>query len=56
VVRGGDRLPPLGPNLVEPGPLGLLHARAAGVAFRVGREGAWAPGPEPFTPPQGASR
>jgi hypothetical protein len=43
VVRGGDRLPPLGPDLVRPGPLGLLHARAAGVAFRVSRDGAWAP-------------
>jgi hypothetical protein len=53
VVRGGDRLPPLGADLTAPGPLGLLHARAAGVAFRVAREGAWTPAPEPFTPPKG---
>jgi hypothetical protein len=55
VVRGGDHLPPLGASLTRPGPLGLLHARAAGIAFRVAREGAWTPAPEPFTPPKGTS-
>jgi hypothetical protein len=51
VVRGGEHLPPLGASLTEPGPLGLLHARAAGIAFRVARQGAWTPAPAPFTPP-----
>lgn len=55
VVRGGDHLPPLGASLTQPGPLGLLHARAAGIAFRVAREGAWTPAPEPFTPPKGTA-
>jgi hypothetical protein len=43
---GGDHAPVTSAEIAAPGPVGVLHAKAAGVAARVLRERAWAP-PEP---------
>jgi len=44
-VAGGAHAPSAGADTVAPGPVGVLHARAAGVAARIIRERAEGPGP-----------
>jgi hypothetical protein len=44
-VSGGAHVPSAAAETVAPGPVGVLHAKAAGVAARITRERAGGPGP-----------